>query len=60
MTPEQLKNSREKLNLTQAEIANELGLSLRFWVYRETGERKIAKWLARAVRDLRMYPTRRP
>lgn len=60
MTPEQLKKSREKLELTQRQIAEELELSERFWLYRESGVRSISRWLARAVRDLVNNPTRRP
>jgi len=56
MTPEQLKKHREKLDLTQADIATELQLSERFWHYRERGERLIPRWLARAVRDLLHNP----
>ncbi len=60
MTPEDLKKARETLNMTQVEIAKELELSHRFWLYRESGVRPIARWLARAVRDLVKYPKKRP
>lgn len=59
MTPEQLKKHREKLNLTQLQIAEEMELSRRFWQYREEGARIIPRWLARAVRDLIRNPNRR-
>jgi len=60
MTPAELKKHREKLKLTQRQIAKELELSERFWHYRERGERPIARWLARAIRDLVRFPTKRP
>ena len=58
MTPEQLKKHREKSEMTQKQIAEELELSLRFWQYREWGVRDIPRWLARAVRDLVRNPNR--
>ena len=56
MTPEQMKKARTRLGLTQCEIAEKLDLSERFWLYRETGERPITQWLARAIRDLLKNP----
>lgn len=60
MTPEQLKRNRENLDLSQAQIAAELEISERYWVYRESGVKPIPMWLSRAVRDLRNYPKHRP
>jgi DNA-binding XRE family transcriptional regulator len=49
VTPKDLKNHREGLRLTQAEIAKLLGVSERFWHYRERGERPVPQWLALAI-----------
>lgn len=52
MTPDDLKQVRKKRKMSQAKIAKELGISERFWHYRERGIMEIPRWLARAVRDL--------
>jgi transcriptional regulator with XRE-family HTH domain len=59
MTPKQLKRARESLKLKQAEIAAELEISERYWLYRESGVKPITRWLARAVRDLQLNPDKR-
>lgn len=58
MNKDDLKRNREKLKMSQSRIADELGLSERFWCYRESGEKPVERWLARAVRDLRDHPKR--
>lgn len=59
MTPETLKNTRKKLGLSAKKMADELEVSPRFLVYRESGEFIIPRWLARAVRDLMRFPDKR-
>ena len=56
MTPVQLKKARQKLRLSQRAIAKELELSERYWIYRESGEKPIPRWLSRAVRDMGYNP----
>ena len=60
MTPDRLRKAREKLQLSQQNIAKELEICKRYWIYRESGEKPIPRWLARAVRDLVKYPKNRP
>lgn len=60
MNPDELKQAREKLKMSQAKIADELQVSERFWLYRESGVMEIPRWLGRAVRDLLRYPKKRP
>ena len=40
MTPETFKAWRKRLGLTQAQAANELGISRSMWVKLETGEKQ--------------------
>lgn len=58
MTPEQMKRARNRLKLSQRAIAERLGLSERFWLYREKGEKTAEIWLGRAIRDLLRFPHR--
>ena len=60
MTSAQLKKIRLKLRLSQRAIADELELSERYWIYRESGEKPIPRWLSRAVRDMQNNPSIRP
>jgi len=60
MDSETLRNVRKKLKLSIKKMADELEISPRFLVYRESGARNIPIWLARAVRDLKKFPTKRP
>lgn len=48
MTPTQLRDWRERLNLSQQRAASELGLSLRGYQNYESGERKIRRHIALA------------
>lgn len=59
MTPETLKNTRKNLGLSAKKMADELEISPRFLVYRESGEFHIPRWLARAVRDLMRFPDKK-
>ncbi len=49
MKPEQLKNARESLRLTQQEFGEELGKSERFITYLESGVRPISRMVKYAV-----------
>ena len=51
-TPEQLRRMRERVGLSQEGMAGELGVSERFLLYRERGDRPIPKWLEYSVRWL--------
>lgn len=53
MKPEELKKIRKQLDLTQVEMAEKLGVSERFWCYRESGELPIPSWLALATKKLK-------
>lgn len=55
-----LKKARLRLGLTQPKIADELEISERFWVYRESGAKSAPVWLLRAVRDLVKHPGNTP
>lgn len=59
MTPKQLKKARESLKMSQQSIADELEISKRYWIYRETGDKPITRLLSRAVRDLVQNPEKR-
>lgn len=47
-----LKDCRAKLALTQQAIAAELGISRRFYIYMEQGERPIPRYIALACKAL--------
>tara|TARA_Y100001963_G_scaffold46683_2_gene65812 strand:+ start:27653 stop:28006 length:354 start_codon:yes stop_codon:yes gene_type:complete len=49
---ESIKNMRESLGMTQSEIANELGISMRMWCYYEYGDKKVPKAVEKAIRSL--------
>ena len=49
---ENIKNMRESLGMTQSEIANELGISMRMWCYYEYGDKKVPTAVEKAIRSL--------
>lgn len=53
MTPQQLRKIRRSLDLTQQQAADKIGVSLRYWSYRENGHREIPKWMIAAVKSLK-------
>lgn len=52
MTPEELKNKREKMKLSQRELGDALDRKERFVQYRESGDIPIDKMLKHAVGGL--------
>lgn len=52
MTPEELKKARNDLELTQPAFAKKLGVSERYYLYRESGVRKIPLMMKYAVKWL--------
>ena len=55
MTPEQLKNARHKLGLTQAAMAKAMGIGTRKWERWEGGHSPISPEGARLVEMLLKY-----
>jgi len=53
MTKEQIKQLRKDLNLTQQQLADEIGYSREYLNYVERGTRKAGKKLLRAIGDLK-------
>lgn len=54
MTPAEYKHLREKLGLTQAELAARLGISRRTIIFRESGS-KISEEAALAIKALAAF-----
>lgn len=54
MTPEQILKLRKKLNLSQEEFAEKIGLKGRFWIGRlENGTKKPSKTILLAIKSLK-------
>lgn len=52
-TPQELRSARHKLGLTQAQLGNKLGLSIRTMIAYEMGERDKPKTVELAIRALK-------
>lgn len=52
MTPDELRDWRARMGLTQEEAATRLGVTLRAWQHWEGAERTPPPYLMRALRDL--------
>lgn len=58
MTPQQLRDKREKLQLTQTELADRLGLTRDSIAKMESGERPIVRITELAIEHLSCRPRR--
>jgi DNA-binding transcriptional regulator YiaG len=52
MTADEIKSARIKLNLTQSELADRVGVTLRAVQYWEAGKRKVARPAVKVVEAL--------
>lgn len=56
MTAEELKKLRKKLGLTQKEMAERMGISLRAYQYKEAGQRQISRQDEMILQGVRNTP----